>query len=167
MPAFKLNEINREQDSQNVNILCCHRFLTLGNQNFYVPREKPQNTHIYRISERLLNGHHLQDLSLSMTKMVRIQACYSLLQLSLCLAAMCLHLQKHQWGQIQLAKKVTFWVSGNNTEKFGQKCHRFSYPTRKKSQPDGTAVWCQWRRHALLKQWPRFSGCTKEDCEAL
>lgn len=66
MLLAKLNEINREQDSQNVT-----SFAAIASDlkpKLRSPERNPRTHMSSGSSERLLNGHHLQDLSLSTTK---------------------------------------------------------------------------------------------------
>ena len=132
LPA-KLNEINREQDSQNVKYPSLPPLPDLK-RKLRSPERNPRTHMSSGSSERLFNGHHLQDLNFQRPKeMVRIQAILEAqpLQLSLCLVAMCLHLQKHQQGQIQLAKKVTFWVSQEIIQRNLVKTVQIQFPDKK------------------------------------
>ncbi|XP_016062846.1 PREDICTED: lebercilin isoform X1 [Miniopterus natalensis] len=63
----KLNEISREQDSQN---LKCPPLPLLPNleSKLRSPKRSPKTYMFSESSERLVNGHHLQDISLSTSK---------------------------------------------------------------------------------------------------
>lgn len=67
MLLAKLNEINREQDSQNVKYPLLPSLPDLK-PKLRSPERNPRTHMSSGSSERLLNGHHLQDLSLSTTK---------------------------------------------------------------------------------------------------
>ncbi|XP_027406792.1 lebercilin isoform X2 [Bos indicus x Bos taurus] len=66
LPA-KLNEINREQDSQNVKYPSLPPLPDLK-RKLRSPERNPRTHMSSGSSERLFNGHHLQDLNLSTTK---------------------------------------------------------------------------------------------------
>ncbi|OWK01325.1 hypothetical protein Celaphus_00018763 [Cervus elaphus hippelaphus] len=63
----KLNEINREQDSQNVKYPSLPLLPDLK-PKLHSPKRNPRTHMSSGSSERLFNGHHLQDLNLSTTK---------------------------------------------------------------------------------------------------
>ena len=67
MLLAKLNEINREQDSQNIKYPSLPSLPDLK-PKLRSPERNPRTHMSSGSSERLFNGHHLQDLNLSMTK---------------------------------------------------------------------------------------------------
>ncbi|CAI9164079.1 unnamed protein product [Rangifer tarandus platyrhynchus] len=67
MLLAKLNEINREQDSQNVKYPSLPLLPDLK-PKLHSPERNPRTHTSSGSSERLFNGHHLQDLNLSTTK---------------------------------------------------------------------------------------------------